>query len=229
MVSVLLVLPYGFSLQSEVISQSPLSIPMLALISFFQSAILFAIAVYFGIKLNRKIGFNFPLLDAWMEGKKIDYSKTLVLSIISGLVVGLVIVLLNSFLFSAVEITAKAPIWQGFLGAFYGGIAEEVLMRLFLMSLSIFILTKLFKLKKENRFAICFSIILVAVLFGLGHLPITSAITKIDTLVVVRAIVLNGVGGVLFGWLYWKKGLESAIISHFCADLILLVALPLLS
>jgi hypothetical protein len=40
-------------------------------------------------------------------------------------------------------------------------------------------------------------------------------------IIVARAIILNGIGGIIFGWLYWKKGLESAIISHFSLDIIL--------
>jgi hypothetical protein len=32
---------------------------------------------------------------------------------------------------------------------------------------------------------------------------------------------LNGVLGVAFGRLYWKKGLESAMIAHFSADIVL--------
>jgi len=37
---------------------------------------------------------------------------------------------------------------------------------------------------------------------------------------------LNGIGGIIFGWLYWKKGLESAMISHFSADIVLQVIFP---
>jgi len=41
----------------------------------------------------------------------------------------------------------------------------------------------------------------------------------------VRAIVLNGLVGVIAGWLYWRRGLESAMVAHFCADLVVHVAL----
>jgi len=37
---------------------------------------------------------------------------------------------------------------------------------------------------------------------------------------------LNGIGGMVFGWLYWKKGLEFAIISHFSADIVLQIIVP---
>jgi membrane protease YdiL (CAAX protease family) len=59
-----------------------------------------------------------------------------------------------------------------------------------------------------------------AVLFGLLHVPATAALVGITPLVVVRAIVLNGLVGVVAGWLYWRRGLESAMVAHFCADLV---------
>jgi membrane protease YdiL (CAAX protease family) len=45
--------------------------------------------------------------------------------------------------------------------------------------------------------------------------------------VVLRAIVLNGLAGVAFGYLYFTRGLESAIVSHFSADIVLHVILAL--
>ena len=53
------------------------------------------------------------------------------------------------------------------------------------------------------------------------------SLTALTPMVIVRAIVLNAVGGIIFGWLYWKKGLESAMISHFSADIVLHVIVPL--
>ncbi|PKL71234.1 MAG: CPBP family intramembrane metalloprotease, partial [Methanobacteriales archaeon HGW-Methanobacteriales-2] len=50
----------------------------------------------------------------------------------------------------------------------------------------------------------------------------------ITPMVIARAIVLNGIGAIIFGWLYWKKGLESAMISHFSADIVLHVMFPLI-
>lgn len=72
------------------------------------------------------------------------------------------------------------------------------------------------------------AIVISTVLFGLGHLPVTAALTVITPLVVARAIVLNGIGGLVFGWLYWKKGLEYSIVAHFAADIVLLAVLPAL-
>lgn len=39
----------------------------------------------------------------------------------------------------------------------------------------------------------------------------------------------NGAPGVVFGWLYWRRGLYSAMLAHFGLDLVIKVLVPLLS
>jgi membrane protease YdiL (CAAX protease family) len=53
--------------------------------------------------------------------------------------------------------------------------------------------------------------------------------SKLNPLVITRAIVLNGGGGLAFGWLYWKQGLESAMIAHFSADIVVHVIMQLVA
>ena len=91
-----------------------------------------------------------------------------------------------------------------------------------------------FKIKKTEEgkptsAGMWLAIIIAAVIFGIGHLPTLLAITTPTPLLIIRVIILNAVGGIIFGWLYWKKGLESAMISHFSADIVLHVILPLIA
>ena len=46
-------------------------------------------------------------------------------------------------------------------------------------------------------------------------------------LVRLRAVVLNGLGGIAFGYLYFTRGLESAMISQFTGDIMLHVLFAL--
>jgi membrane protease YdiL (CAAX protease family) len=39
----------------------------------------------------------------------------------------------------------------------------------------------------------------------------------------------NGVPGLVFGWLYWRRGLYAAMITHFGLDLVTKVLVPLVS
>jgi hypothetical protein len=38
---------------------------------------------------------------------------------------------------------------------------------------------------------------------------------------VIRTLVLNGFAGLVFGWLYWRRGLLAAMIAHTSADVVL--------
>ena len=101
----------------------------------------------------------------------------------------------------------------------YGGIVEELMLRLFMMSLIALIVWKLFfrKHDRENIPIVVFIVanILAAFLFGVGHLPgLFAAFEGITAGFVIRTILLNMIGGVIFGELYRKYGLQYAIIAH---------------
>lgn len=221
-ISTVLILPYVLTIQAEAFKKTNASFLLIVLLAIGQGIFVFGIATFFGLILAEKTGFKLPLLHSWIEHKKIKYSKIFWLSVVLGLISGVLIFTLDKYAFqeSVLSVMKVLP-WQGFLASFYGGICEEIFMRLFLMSLFVFILIKIFKRKESNPIIVWVSIILISILFGLGHLPITSSVVSITPMVIFRAILLNGIGGVVFGWLYWKKGLESAIISHFFADIIL--------
>ena len=78
-----------------------------------------------------------------------------------------------------------------------------------------------------RRFSTFLVAIFIAALgFAAGHLPTAAAMAPLTTWIVVRAMVLNSVGGIVFGWIYWKKGIEHSMVAHFCADLMLHVVAP---
>ncbi|WP_242063613.1 CPBP family glutamic-type intramembrane protease [Nostoc sp. FACHB-892] len=58
------------------------------------------------------------------------------------------------------------------------------------------------------------AIVLAALVFGLSHLPATAAIVPLTPLVIIRGILLNGIAGIAFGWLFWQYSLEAAMLSH---------------
>jgi membrane protease YdiL (CAAX protease family) len=43
----------------------------------------------------------------------------------------------------------------------------------------------------------------------------------------VRTVLIITPVGLAFGWLYWKRGLEAAILSHFVIDVIVHVIRPI--
>ena len=72
------------------------------------------------------------------------------------------------------------------------------------------------------------AITLAALLFGAGHLPTAFAIGMAHApFAIARIVLLNALVGLVTGTLFWKYGLEHAMLAHFCADLVLHVGLPL--
>lgn len=236
---VILVLPYTITIQGELLQDLPVPLYVLLAAQFIQSIVLFAVAIIVGLHLAKKVGLGLPILEGWLEGREVkSYLKSILgISIGLGILAGILIIGLD-YLFSLAGVTINVaqegqvnlPAWQGFLASFYGGINEEILLRLFLMTLLVWIFFKIKKTEdgKPTKVGIWLAIILAAVIFGVGHLPTVFAITTPTPLLIVRTIILNCAGGIIFGWLYWKKGLESAMISHFSADIVLHVILPLI-
>lgn len=124
---------------------------------------------------------------------------------------------------------AAPPAWTGITSAIYGGIDEEILLRLGLMTFFVWLGSRLNKTTPPASSVLWAANILAALLFGLPHLPATAAIAPLTPVVIARAVVLNGLEGVAFGWLYWRKGLESAVVAHFSSDLVLHTVLPLVA
>ena len=100
------------------------------------------------------------------------------------------------------------------------------------MSLFVLLIKKLF-IKSDQSAAIpvwvyITAIILAALLFAAGHLPATAQLLGLSTPIVIRAFVLNGVAGLGFGYLFWKKGLSYAILAHMLVHIFnQLIFLPL--
>ena len=98
----------------------------------------------------------------------------------------------------------------------YGGVIEEVMLRLFMLSLVAFLLHKLFgkKTEKPSIGILVAANIVAAILFAAGHLPATAAMMGLTPMLVFRCFLLNGGFGLAFGWLYRKYGLRYAMIAH---------------
>lgn len=60
--------------------------------------------------------------------------------------------------------------------------------------------------------------------FALGHFPIVyQAISQPSIVLISYVVIGNTVGGLIFGYLYWKKGLESACIAHIFTHIVLVL------
>ena len=148
-------------------------------------------------------------------------------AIIAGIVVGFAIFLFDKTIFhSSLLSGAHPPFWSGVLASIYGAFNEEVLLRLFLFTLLYFLLRKCIKFGVHKKIYALWTVnILVALVFGLGHLPAAFKLTSPSAFEISRILFLNGIAGIVFGWLYWSRGLWTAIAAHFVADLMIHVFL----
>jgi len=222
-ISGVLVIPYQIALVPE-LAELGISLYITAMA---QNLVIFSVVTFLGLLLARKVGFTLPVLEG--PNKRETLKRILMPSVLSGLLIGAAIYL-GDLAFQAVSISipteeVRISIWVGFLATFYGGIAEEVLLRLFFMTLLVWLISKAKQTAEglPTNGGVWAAILLASVIFGMGHLPITAEMVDLTPGIIVRAVVLNSVGAIPFGWLYWKKGLESAIISHFFAGIVLRV------
>lgn len=229
------VIPLALEVFQPLVQNAPppdIPLPLLIAIGVAQNLALLGLAVGLGLFLARKIGLGAPLIEAWLYQRPAPHRFTgsLKVGVLVGGAVG--IVLLVPILLAAPHMpglpfvtAARVSLWKRFLAGFYGGIVEEVIARLFLLSFVAWLGMKLFQRNKTRLSTATFwsANFIVALLFGLGHLPSAAMVMKITPAVVLLALTLNGIAALAFGWLYRRRGLEAAMIAHFCADFVLYV------
>ena len=245
---VFLVLPYVTTLENKALAaaalRTHLKVGELIAISVVQTAVLLAIAVILGQWAARKLGFGTPLIEALLAGRSVSVRSlsTLLVALALGIATAVALMMLDHWIFaptpavaglihSAESGSARPSAWRGLLASFYGAMTEEVLMRLGLLSLLALAFRSLARICGASRelalptHVFWAANITTALLFGLGHLPATAALAPLSVALVVRAVVLNGTAGLVFGALYRRYGLEWAMTSHFGVDVAVHVAL----
>ena len=167
-----------------------------------------------GIWLGKKIGL-------WKDEKKIT-KKSLFASVIISVVGGMILILSDLLFFGNYSqmimdsYSIKPTIPYLIASVLYGGVIEEVMLRLFWMSLAAFVLWKVFDKKNErpSTAILITANIIAALLFAAGHLPATATTLGLSPMIVFRCFLLNGGMGLMFGWLYRKYGLRYSMIAH---------------
>lgn len=170
---------------------------------------------FFGYILADKIGLWRPI-----KLEKKSLLLTLAISLIGGTVFSLDYWTFGHFIEGIQEANeASLTLINVLASVLYGGVIEELMLRLFFMSLIAFVVWKLFfkKYDKENIPTSVFIIanVIAAMLFAAGHLPATLSIFgELTPLLLFRCFLLNGGFGLVFGWLYRKHGIVYAMMGH---------------
>lgn len=195
--------------------------------------LLLAIAVWGGLLLSKHLGLVVaPLIEGILNATEAPYFwNTITISILSGLSVGAIISLL--MLFGTRENGPEEsspdffsiPLWKRQLaGLFHGGIVEELLFRLFLLSFLAWSVSSVFGLQARPFINEVFwtANIVSALLFGLAHLPSSTALGGVLTKKeIALTILLNGFAGLVYGYLFWQSGIEAAMLAHMSTHVVL--------
>jgi membrane protease YdiL (CAAX protease family) len=180
--------------------------------------LLFA-SVVVGTILYDKVNFTVPAISSLLkkENAKTIFVQQSKYGIPLGFLAGVMIVLV-AWVFNLIiphEFEALGSQLQlTLLVRFgYGGITEELLLRFGIMTLLVWIMFKL--TKKLNSPIYWIGIAVSTLLFALGHFPVAFASVSTPSFTLLTYILIgNSIGGLVFGWLYWKKGFEAACIAH---------------
>jgi len=206
-------------LKQQVLAQIGDHLSLFYLSATVQTVIYAVICGFFGYLLSGKIGLMKPVRFE---------VKPLMAAIGTALFVGLL--LCTDLFYFRNHIPQVAAMYQEkpsfaywMASVLYGGVIEEVLLRLFTMSLIAFLAWKLFFRREANppTGVIIAANIIAALLFAAGHLPSTMQMFgEITPMLLLRCFLLNGFAGLIFGYLYRKYGIQYSMLAHAGAHIV---------
>ena len=210
---------YPEAIRNEIYAQG-LNDMLIAVISAMQAAVYGILLGAIGIFLGEKTRL--------FKNERHIEQKPLLAAGAVALVGGLAMILFDLLWFGRVseaimDSYAAKPTVPYIIGSvIYGGVIEEVMLRLFMMTLIAFILLKLCAKRDDKCKHLIFTVanIISSLLFAAGHLPATALLLGITPVILFRCFLLNGGIGFLFGWLYQRYGLRYAMIAHAGAHIV---------
>ncbi len=197
------------------------------LLSLINPTILLLVAVVMGTLLYDKVNFELPIIESLIYKDKTTKLKGILqYGIIGGIISGVLIIFttITFYPFLPTEFIEIGEKFKPTLAArfLYGGLTEEILIRYGIMSFLVWLIFKI--TGKLNSIVYWVGILVSAIVFGFGHLPIVYALVGTPTTELILYIIFgNAVGGIVFGWLYWKKGLETAMIAHIFTHIVIIM------
>jgi membrane protease YdiL (CAAX protease family) len=216
-------------------TELPMSMKWLKVVSLIQPAVLVAIAVLIGVGLAPKVGLSSPVAEAAASGGGVISAlrPQIVPGILGGLVGGASLVLIATVLkpFFSPEMLARLGEFGNILPIptrlLYGGITEEVLLRWGFMTLLVWAAWRLFRKGQDRPKPAYFvaAILISSLVFAVGHFPVALMLFPEPTPALILFVIFgNSAFGLVGGYLYWKKGLESAMIAHALTHVVMFSA-----
>ncbi|TVR39551.1 MAG: CPBP family intramembrane metalloprotease [Cryomorphaceae bacterium] len=198
----------------------------LKLLILINPTLLLAFSVILGSLLQRPTRLTTPYFDylVKLEQRTLS-SQPLVHGVAGGIIAGLSISFVTWLFvpylpqtYLALSESVQPAVITRLL---YGGITEEILVRFGLMTLFVWIGLKI--APRAITGVHITAVLLAALLFAIGHFPALLMMVDAPTPALIAYILCgNLTGGVVFGYLYWKQGLESAMVAHIVTHLVMI-------
>lgn len=150
------------------------------------------------------------------------FARTAAYATALGIGTACLVLLIDHVLFAGVSLpriraVGALPLWMRAIVPVYSAVTEEVIYRLGVMTVVVWLATSVVRPTVANAPGVAapwLGIAVAAVLFGLAHVAnVPDAPHPF-----LRALTLNGFVGAVLGWLFWKRGFEAAVLAHFAAD-----------
>lgn len=195
----------------------PLRLPLgvVLLVGFVQTAVFLGLFVWAGVALAPKVGLRAPGFAALVSGRSI--AQALRPQLLPGVLGGVVVALIPWYFTShglIVELHSQGSVITAVL---YGGITEEIMLRWGLMTLLFWSGWRWLQKShgQVSKGIALAAIVISAAIFGAGHLPGTHLLLgHLTGFAVISVFVGGALFGIVTGWLYWRYGLETAILCH---------------
>lgn len=213
----------------------PIAPEALVVLSLLQPTLLLLIAVVVGLLTAPRVGLRSLVLTriAGDAAGSLAWRAALMGALLAGgLIVGLD-VLFQPFIaqhFAAATDGAAAGgrgLFPTLAGVLYGGITEELLVRWGFLSLVAWGIWRVQGRPVDRTGQAAAGVMWAAILasalvFAVGHLPaLLAQVESVSALLLVRTLLLNSLGGLIFGWLYWQHNLETAMLAHGASHIVM--------
>ena len=173
-----------------------------------------------GFKRDR-VALGAPLIEAAAARRPLPELRPIIVpGLLGGLVGALLLIVLAPIAppaLAAAQTRFDLPL---FVRVLYGGLTEEVLIRWGLMTLLAWLMARVLSSRfgAPSHVVMWTAVVVSALVFGAGHLPAAKLLSGPLTAPVVAYVLAgNSAFGIVAGWLYWRRGLESAMLAHAVA------------
>jgi hypothetical protein len=206
-------------------SQNLVPLRTLQIATAIQSTVLVLIAALIGASLAPRVGLAAPVITAIASsGGVIDAMRPqLVPGLVGGAIGAAVILGFSAFapeFLMAIQPERPLPLVVRVL---YGGITEEVLIRWGLMTAMVWAGWKVLNrdLQQPSSGVMWTAIAVSALAFGVSHLPsVAQSLPTLSVSVVAYITIGNALFGLVAGYLFWRYGLEAAMVAHASAHVL---------